>query len=67
MGVMLIPTVASLSEDAMAAVPRALRDGAYGLGADKLQVVDARRRAGGDLRDHRLVRARASHAPSARR
>jgi phosphate transport system permease protein len=38
MGVMLIPTVASLSEDAMAAVPGALRDGAYGLGADKLQV-----------------------------
>jgi phosphate transport system permease protein len=38
MGVMLIPTVASLSEDAMAAVPRELRDGAYGLGADKLQV-----------------------------
>jgi phosphate transport system permease protein len=38
MGVMLIPTVASLSEDAMAAVPQALRDGAYGLGADKLQV-----------------------------
>jgi phosphate transport system permease protein len=38
MGVMLIPTVASLSEDAMAAVPSALRDGAYGLGADKLQV-----------------------------
>jgi phosphate transport system permease protein len=38
MGVMLIPTVASLSEDAMAAVPGALRYGAYGLGADKLQV-----------------------------
>jgi phosphate transport system permease protein len=38
MGVMLIPTVASLSEDAMGAVPQALRDGAYGLGADKLQV-----------------------------
>ncbi len=38
MGVMLIPTVASLSEDAMSSVPRALRDGAYGLGADKLQV-----------------------------
>jgi phosphate transport system permease protein len=37
-GVMLIPTVASLSEDAMAAVPQALRDGAYGLGASKLQV-----------------------------
>jgi phosphate transport system permease protein len=38
MGVMLIPTVASLSEDAMAAVPQALRDGAYGLGADRFQV-----------------------------
>lgn len=37
-GVMLIPTVASLSEDAMAAVPNALRYGAYGLGADRLQV-----------------------------
>ena len=38
MGAMLIPTVASLSEDAMSAVPQALRDGAYGLGADRLQV-----------------------------
>ena len=38
MGVMLIPTIASLSEDAMSAVPRDLRDGAYALGADKLQV-----------------------------
>jgi phosphate transport system permease protein len=37
-GVMLIPTVASLSEDAMTAVPQALRDGAYGLGATKLHV-----------------------------
>jgi phosphate transport system permease protein len=36
-GVMLIPTIASLSEDAMSAVPQALRDGAYGLGADRLQ------------------------------
>ncbi len=38
LGVMLIPTIASLSEDAMSAVPQALRDGAYGLGADRLQV-----------------------------
>jgi phosphate transport system permease protein len=38
LGVMLIPTVASVSEDAMAAVPRDLRDGGYALGADKLQV-----------------------------
>jgi phosphate transport system permease protein len=36
-GVMLIPIVASLSEDAMAAVPQALRDGSYALGADRLQ------------------------------
>jgi phosphate transport system permease protein len=38
MGVMLLPTVASLSEDAMGAVPRDLRDGAYALGATKVQV-----------------------------
>ena len=38
MGVMLIPTVASISEDAMGAVPQDLRDGAYGLGASRLQV-----------------------------
>jgi phosphate transport system permease protein len=38
LGVMLIPTVATLAEDAMAAVPRDLRDGGYALGADKLQV-----------------------------
>jgi phosphate transport system permease protein len=37
-GVMLIPTIASLSEDAMSAVPNDLRDGGYALGADKLQV-----------------------------
>ena len=38
MGVYLIPTVASLSEDAMGAVPRDLRDGAYALGSTKMQV-----------------------------
>ena len=38
MGVMLLPTVASLSEDAMAAVPAALRQGGYALGANRLQV-----------------------------
>ena len=37
-GVMLIPTVASLSEDAMTAVPSGLRQGAYALGANRLQV-----------------------------
>ncbi len=38
MGIMIVPTVASLSEDAMGAVPQALRDGAYALGSSRLQV-----------------------------
>jgi phosphate transport system permease protein len=38
MGFMIIPTVASVAEDAMSAVPMSLREGAYGLGASKLQV-----------------------------
>jgi phosphate transport system permease protein len=38
MGVMLLPTVASVSEDSMSAVPRDLRDGAYALGATRLHV-----------------------------
>ncbi|HEX5018435.1 MAG TPA: phosphate ABC transporter permease subunit PstC [Actinomycetes bacterium] len=37
-GVMIIPTVASLSEDAMAAVPNGLRQGAFALGSNKRQV-----------------------------
>lgn len=35
MGVMIIPTVASVSEDALYAVPRSLREGAYALGATR--------------------------------
>jgi phosphate transport system permease protein len=38
MGFMVLPTVASISEDAMSAVPGSLREGAFGLGANKLQV-----------------------------
>jgi len=38
MGVMILPTVASLSEDAMSAVPRDLRDGAFALGATRREV-----------------------------
>lgn len=38
MGFMIVPLVASLSEDAMASVPRALREGAYGLGATRFEV-----------------------------
>jgi phosphate transport system permease protein len=37
-GFLIIPTVASISEDSMSAVPQALREGAFGLGASKLQV-----------------------------
>jgi len=38
MGVMIIPLVASLSEDAMSAVPNSLRQGAYALGSTKMHV-----------------------------
>ena len=38
MGIMILPTIASLSEDAMKAVPGALREGAYALGSSKMQV-----------------------------
>jgi phosphate transport system permease protein len=37
-GIMVLPMVASLSEDSLRAVPRTLREGAYGLGATKLEV-----------------------------
>lgn len=36
MGIMIIPYVSSLSEDAMAAVPMLLREGAYAMGANRL-------------------------------
>jgi phosphate transport system permease protein len=36
-GILVIPLVSSMSEDALSAVPRALRDAAYGLGATKLE------------------------------
>jgi len=38
MGIMIIPMVASLSEDALGAVPNAMREGALALGATKLEV-----------------------------
>lgn len=37
MGIMILPYVASVSEDAMRAVPNELREGAYGLGMNRLQ------------------------------
>jgi len=38
MGIMIIPIVASLSDDAMHAIPMSLREGAFALGATRLQV-----------------------------
>ena len=37
MGIMIVPLVASMSEDALTAVPRSLREASYGLGATKLE------------------------------
>ena len=38
MGIMIVPTIASMAEDAMSAVPHSLRQGAYALGSSKMQV-----------------------------
>jgi phosphate transport system permease protein len=38
MAIMILPTIASISEDAMSSVPQGLREGAFGMGASKLQV-----------------------------
>ncbi|MCA1318938.1 phosphate ABC transporter permease subunit PstC [Bacillus tianshenii] len=38
MGIMIIPMVASLSEDAMSSVPNAMREGALALGSTRLEV-----------------------------
>jgi len=37
MGIMILPLVASMSEDALSAVPRSLREASYGLGSTKLE------------------------------
>ena len=37
LGVMIIPTIASLAEDALTAVPQALRQGSYAMGANRMQ------------------------------
>lgn len=39
MGIMIIPFVSSLSDDAIAAVPRAMRDGSYAMGATKGETI----------------------------
>ncbi len=37
LGVMIVPTIASLSEDAMSAVPQAMRQGSLAMGANRMQ------------------------------
>jgi phosphate transport system permease protein len=37
MGIMILPLISSMSEDALTAVPRSLREAAYGLGATRLE------------------------------
>lgn len=37
MGIMIIPIISSLSEDALRAVPKSLREAAYGMGSTRLQ------------------------------
>ncbi|HEX5984416.1 MAG TPA: ABC transporter permease subunit, partial [Solirubrobacterales bacterium] len=37
-GLMIVPIIASISEDAMSAVPHGLREGAYAMGATKMKV-----------------------------
>jgi phosphate transport system permease protein len=39
MGIMIIPFVSSLSDDAIAAVPNSLREGSYGLGATRSETI----------------------------
>ena len=39
MGIMILPLVCSMSEDALYAVPRTLRDAAYGVGATKVETI----------------------------
>lgn len=39
MGIMILPMVASLSEDALYVIPRSLREGSYALGSNKLQMI----------------------------
>lgn len=38
MGVLILPLIASMTEDALSAVPRSLREAAYGLGGTRLEV-----------------------------
>ncbi len=38
MGILILPLIASMCEDALSSVPRSLKEGAYAMGANKLEV-----------------------------
>ncbi len=38
MGILILPLIASMSEDALSAVPRSLREAGYSLGSTKIEV-----------------------------
>ncbi len=52
MGLMIIPFISSLSDDALAAVPQAMRDGSAALGATKVRDHREGAAAGSASRDH---------------
>ena len=58
MGIMILPLVSSLAEDALRAVPRGLREAAYALGATRMQTTAAGGRAGRVLGHRRGVHPR---------
>ena len=70
---MIVPYVASVSEDAMRAVPRYMREGSYAMGATRLQtalrvVVPARLlRHRGGVHPRHLARGRRDHGGGDRR
>ncbi len=52
MGFMVMPTIASVAEDAMSAVPASLREGSFGLGANRSEI-STRGQGKRPARDHR--------------
>ncbi len=56
LGIMIIPTVASLSEDAMTAVPQSLRQASFALGANRMRTTLRVVFPGGRLGHHRIDR-----------
>ena len=66
MGIMIIPYVSSLSEDAMRAVPMSLREGSYAMGATRFQTAVKVVVPAALLRHRRRPTSSASRARSAR-